>query len=96
MKDSQKSADSRGTYVGTKADLNTYVAVLGPPAVMDPLREKLSLGPGTPLDVMVHVAGRSSILNVTVRSADPERAAEIANAVGPQLGRPSLTSSGCR
>ncbi len=30
---------------------NTYVAVLGSPAVQDPLRERLGLPPGTPIDV---------------------------------------------
>ena len=75
----------QGTYVVTTADLNTYVAVLGSPAVMDPLRERLHLAPDTPIDVRATVSGDTSILNVTARSEDPVRAAEIANAVGPQL-----------
>ena len=75
----------QGTYVVTTADLNTYVAVLGSPPVMDPLREKLGLAPGTPIDVTADVSGDTSILNVTARSEDPVLAAEIANAVGPQL-----------
>ena len=44
-----------GTYVVTTDDLNTYVAVLGSPAVMEPLREKLGLAPGTPVDVTASV-----------------------------------------
>ena len=83
--DTSNKPDSRGTYVVTKADLDTYVAVLGSPAVMDPLREKLRLAPGAPLDVTAQVPDESSILNVTARSSDPEQAAQIANAVGPQL-----------
>ena len=75
----------QGTYVVTTADLNTYVAVLGSPAVMEPLRERLDLAPGTPIDVTAKISGDTSILSVTARSEDPVRAAEIANAVGPQL-----------
>ena len=84
-KDTSKTPDNKGTYVVTTADLSTYVAVLGSPAVMDPLREHLGLPPGTPLDVSAEVSGQSSILNVTARSEDPQQAANIANAVGPQL-----------
>ena len=61
-KDTSNEPDSRGTYVVTKADLDTYVAVLGSPAVMDPLREKLGLAAGGPLDVTAQVPDESSIL----------------------------------
>ena len=83
--DNSNAPNSRGTYVVTTADLNTYVAVLQSPAVMEPLREELGLAPGTPIDVTAAVSGDSSILSVTARSEDPERAAAVANAVGPQL-----------
>ena len=83
--DTVKGRENRGTYVVTREDLNTYVAVLGSPAVLDPLRETLGLEPDTPLDVAAEVSPESSILSVTARSSDPELAAEIANAVGPQL-----------
>ena len=84
-RDQSNSPDSLGTYVVTKEDLNTYVAVLGSPAVLDPLRERLDLAPGTPIDVIAEVSAEASILNVTARSADPQLAADIANEVGPQL-----------
>jgi capsular exopolysaccharide synthesis family protein len=84
-KDTSKDPENRGTYVVTTADLNTYVAVLSSPAVTDPLRERLGLPPGTPIDVSASVAEEASILDVTARSSDPQRAADIANAVGPQL-----------
>ncbi len=77
--------DSRGTYVVTTEDLNTYVAVLGSPAVQNPLRRRLDLPQGTPIDVSAAVSGQASILDVTARSSDPQLAADIANAVGPQL-----------
>jgi capsular exopolysaccharide synthesis family protein len=80
----QKSAN-RGNYVVTTADLNTYVAVLGSPSVMEPLRSRLGLAPGTPIDVTASVAGDTSILAVTARSSDPRLAARTANATGPQL-----------
>src|SRR5690349_8378593 len=42
--------EQQGTYVVTAADLKTYVAVLGSPSVMDPLREQLGLPAGAPID----------------------------------------------
>jgi capsular exopolysaccharide synthesis family protein len=84
-KDTTKGAQNRGTYVVTKDDLNTYVAVLGSPAVTTPLRKRLGLPPGTPIDVSAVVAGQANILQVTAQATDPQRAADIANAVGPQL-----------
>ena len=47
-KDTSKTPDNKGTYVVTTADLSTYVAVLGSPAVMDPLREQPRLAAGDP------------------------------------------------
>ncbi len=76
----------QGTYIVTAADLTTYVAVLGSPSVMDPLREELGLRPGTPIDVNASVqSADTSILNVTARASDADLAARIANATGPQL-----------
>ena len=72
-------------YVVTPQDLNTYVAVLGSPTVMDPLREDLGLPPGTPIDVSASATGETAILQVTAVDADPQRAADIANATGDAL-----------
>ena len=83
--DQTKVGENLGTYVVTTDDLNTYVAVLSSPAVLDPLRERLGLPPGTPVDVSAAVSEEASILTVTARSDDPQLAADIANAVGPQL-----------
>ena len=83
--DQAKGGENLGTYVVTVEDLNTYVAVLSSPAVLDPLRERLALPPGTPVDVSAAVSEEASILTVTARSDDPQLAADIANAVGPQL-----------
>ena len=74
-----------GTFVVTTSDLKTYVAVLGSPSVINPLRERLGLPPNTPIDVTASVDGQTSILNVSATSTDPNRAARIANATGPQL-----------
>lgn len=73
------------TFVVTPDDLATYVAVLNSPAVQNPLRQRLGLPRGTPLDVSAAVSEQASILDVTARSADPKLAAAVANAVGPQL-----------
>ena len=83
--DQSKGDENLGTYIVTVEDLNTYVAVLSSPAVLDPLRERLDLPPGTPVDVSAAVSEEASILTVTARSDDPQLAADIANAVGPQL-----------
>jgi succinoglycan biosynthesis transport protein ExoP len=84
-KQSNGSDANTGTYIITPKDLNTYVAVLGSPAVLDPLRQTLGLPPGTPIDVSAEVSDTASILDITAKSSDPQRAAYIANAVGPQL-----------
>jgi capsular exopolysaccharide synthesis family protein len=84
-KDNSNGTENRGTYAITTNDLSTYVAVLGSPAVMEPLRGRLGLPAGTPIDVSATVAKDSSILTVTAHSTDPELAADIANATGPQL-----------
>ena len=84
--DDQPSKNSAGTYVVTSDDLNTYVAVLGSPAVMEPLRERLGLPPGTPIDVCAAVTGETSILLITAQSSNPATGGrDIANATGPQL-----------
>lgn len=80
-------------YAITRDDLNTYVAVMGSPEVQDPLRERLGLAPGTPIDVTAEVAQTSPILAITARSSDPQLAADIANATGPQLAEVATTFS---
>lgn len=74
-----------GSYAITQKDLNTYVEILGAPAVQDPLREELDLPPGTPLNVSATVAELTNMLDVTARSSDPQVAADVANAAGPVL-----------
>jgi capsular exopolysaccharide synthesis family protein len=79
---SQKDAIA---YVVTPQDLNTYVAVLGSPTVMDPLRESLTLSPDAPISVSAGATGETAILQVTAVDPDPARAAEIANKTGDAL-----------
>jgi succinoglycan biosynthesis transport protein ExoP len=83
---SKPTKAGQGAVVVTPSDLTTYVAVLGSPAVMDPLRVKLGLPPGTPIDASAAVTEDTSIILVTAHSSNPQRAADIANAVGPALG----------
>jgi succinoglycan biosynthesis transport protein ExoP len=72
-------------YVVTPADLNTYVAVLGSPVVMEPLRRNLGLPPGTPINVSASTTGETAILQVTAVDADPVLAAKVANGTGDAL-----------
>ncbi|GAA6527719.1 polysaccharide biosynthesis tyrosine autokinase [Intrasporangium sp. DVR] len=74
-----------GTYAITQKDLNTYVAILGSPAVQDPLRERLGLAPGTGIDITGTVSELTNVLDLQARSSDPQRAADIANTAGPVL-----------
>ena len=84
----QTSGRSSGSvFVLTSDDLDTYVSILDTPAVLDPLREELGLEPGHPIQVSAETSGSTSILNITARSADGREAADIANEVGPQLGK---------
>ena len=77
---------SNGTgYALSSSDLKTYVELLGSPVVQDPLRQRLGLPAGTPLDITGQVTLSSPILDVTARSTSPELAARLANAVGPTL-----------
>ncbi|WP_434966155.1 polysaccharide biosynthesis tyrosine autokinase [Janibacter indicus] len=84
---STDGSGQQGRVVLTNEDLDTYVSILDTPAVLDPLREELGLKSGTPIDVEATVPGNTSILNITARSADPQQAADVANEVGPQLGK---------
>ncbi len=72
-----------GVYVLTQADLTTYIEVLNSPTVMGAIRE--AVGPGAGFGVSATAAGTSSILDITATSSDPEMAAAVANAAGPEL-----------
>lgn len=89
----QSSNANNGIAVITAQDLNTYVAVLGSPPVIEPLRRRLGLPAGYPINVSATVNPSASILNVTAVDSDPRRAAAIANATGPQLAEAAATFS---
>ena len=72
-------------YALSSSDLKTYVELLGSPVVQDPLRQRLGLPAGTPVDVTGSVSPDSPILDITARSTSPQLAANLANAVGPTL-----------
>jgi capsular exopolysaccharide synthesis family protein len=76
-----------GTYVITSQDLSTYIEVMNSPAVTDPLRQQLSLPASQPLVISASTPPQASVLDITAVSSSPTRAAEIANAVGPQLAQ---------
>ena len=74
--ETEKAGNDRatGSYAITQKDLNTYVAILGSPAVQDPLRERLGLAPGTELNVGATVAELTNMLDITAQSSDPQLA----------------------
>ena len=90
--------EAGGVYVITQADLATYVDVVGSPVVREPLVEELGIDGGFGLSAQVPAS--SPMLDITVTATDPDVAAQIANAVGPQLAEvagefsPLLASAG--
>ncbi|UTT65370.1 polysaccharide biosynthesis tyrosine autokinase [Janibacter sp. CX7] len=88
MSAERTSGSSNGSvFVLTSEDLDTYVSILDTPAVLGPLRRELGLEPGHPIQVSAQTSGSTSILNITARASDGEEAADVANEVGPQLGK---------
>ena len=89
-----KSGQSQvGTYIITSADLSTYIEVLNSPALIDPLRQQLAMSPSEPLSISAAAPPQASVLDITAVSTSPARAAEIANAVGPQLAKVAVKFS---
>lgn len=74
-----------GGFVISSNDLGTYVELIGSPVLQDPLRERLGLPPGSPLGLSATVSEGAPIMEVTCVHESGARAAQIANAVGPQL-----------
>ncbi len=93
-------SSSKEGFVITGQDLGTFMELLGSPVMQDPIRETLGLPEGTALDISASVSEDAPILDVTARALTPTLAADIANAVGPQLGKigsayaPLLAASG--
>lgn len=93
------STSSTG-FVISESDVQTYIELVGSPVLLDPLRETLDLPPGTPIDVSATSSENTNLMTVTARSSSAQRAADIANAVGPELAKiggdfsPLLASAG--
>jgi len=93
-------APSTTGYLITQQDLNTYAELLGSQVVQDPIREELGLDAGAPIDVSATISKDSNLITITARSSDPQLAADIANAAGPELAKvggdfsPLLSSAG--
>ncbi|NUQ32856.1 MAG: formate--tetrahydrofolate ligase, partial [Dermatophilaceae bacterium] len=88
------------TYAVSSADLSTYLDVLTSPSVMDPLRTRLGLAPGTPLNVSGEVSQTSNMMTITATGGDPQLVARVATEAGPVLAdvakkfSPLLASNG--
>jgi capsular exopolysaccharide synthesis family protein len=97
---SAQAQQTRGSYILTNQDLNTYVEVLRSPAVLEPLRQNLGLPPNTPINLSASVPPTASVLDITAVDTSAAGAARIANAVGPVLAQvavkfsPLLASAG--
>lgn len=73
------------TYAVNSDDLARYLDVLNAPSVIEPLRARLGLAPGTPLSVAGEVSQTSNIMTITATGGDPVLLARIANEAGPVL-----------
>ncbi len=83
----QAQQTNTGTYVVTSQDLSTYIEVLNSPVVVDPLRQRLNIPTSEALVISASAPPQASVLDITAVSGSPARAAEVANAVGPQLAQ---------
>jgi capsular exopolysaccharide synthesis family protein len=79
------SGNQATTYAVSTDDLARYLDVLNAPSVIEPLRGRLGLAPGTPLSVSGEVAPTSNIMTITATGGDPVLLARIANEAGPVL-----------
>ena len=73
------------TYAVNSDDLARYLDVLNAPSVIEPLRARLGLAPGTPISVAGEVSQTSNIMTITATGGDPVLLARIANEAGPVL-----------
>lgn len=74
-------------YIITSSDLQTYLELISSPVVLDPLRKKLELPADYPITLSATVSDYAPVLEISVQDGDPQRAADIANAIGPQLSK---------
>ena len=94
------TSSQSGTYAVNPSDLATYLEVLTSPSVMEPLRARLGLAPGTPIAVSGEVSQTSPMMTITATGGDPVLVARIANEAGPVLAdvakkfSPLLASNG--
>jgi capsular exopolysaccharide synthesis family protein len=88
------------TYAVSAADLATYLDVLTSPSVIDPLRARLGLAPGTPVSLSGEVSQTSNMMTITATGGDPQLVARVATEAGPVLAEvakkfsPLLASNG--
>ena len=73
------------TYALSADDLARYIDVLNAPSVIEPLRDRLGLEPGTPIAVSAEVGQTSNVMTITATGGSPELIARIANTAGPVL-----------
>ena len=82
------------------SEKQTLIQVASPPVVLGAVREHLGYDASVPMNVTARTSGDTNLLDIFVRSNDPQRAADIATAVPQQLAAvarhfaPSLAQSG--
>ena len=74
-------------YTITKSDLGIFSRLLSTPLVTAPVAKALGLPEGTPIDLSGAVSEDGPFLDIVARSNSGQRAADIANAAGPELAK---------
>ena len=82
---SMQAASGTGTdYVSDQQLIQTYIELLKSSSIFDTVSQTLNY-PVSSKEVVAAQVGATRILNISVTGTDPQRAAEIANAVGMSL-----------
>lgn len=80
------TSNVRGYTLSSK-DLATFTELMGSPLLLDPIREELGLPTDAPISLRGSVSDNAPIIDIYAVSDNGQRAADIANAAGPLLGR---------
>jgi polysaccharide biosynthesis transport protein len=95
-----QGGEQANLYQMPAGELDTIIQVATSPVVMGPVRDQVGVPAGTDLDVTAEVSGDTTLLDVIVRTGEPQLAAQVAAAVPQQLAlvardySPMLANSG--
>lgn len=74
-------------YTLTTKDLATFTELMSSPLIVDPIRQELGLPADAPISLRGSVSDNAPIIDIYASSDSGQRAADIANAAGPELAK---------